>query len=83
MYSVHKYMGLDAYEVQYFIEQVGLAAASFGVSSDDVTYVGGVLQASFGVKCAPKTNLGVTKWPKELQSICIDVSSRLRWLQST
>ena len=29
MYEVHKFMAIDAYEFQYFVQQVGLAAASF------------------------------------------------------
>lgn len=73
MYSVHKYMGLDSYEVGYFIEQVGQAALSFGVSTQDVTYVGYTLQGYFGNKCAPKTSV-LPKSSKELQSICIAVS---------
>ncbi|KAK5173301.1 uncharacterized protein LTR77_001982 [Saxophila tyrrhenica] len=70
MYNVHKYMALDSYEVGYFIEQVGLAATSFGVSTGDVELVGYTLQGYFGNKCAPKTSV-MSKWKKELQSICI------------
>jgi hypothetical protein len=44
MFEVHRFMALDAYEVQYFIEQVGLAALSFGVSADDAEAVGHTLQ---------------------------------------
>ena len=73
MYEVHKFMSLDAYEVQYFIEQVGLAAASFGVAEADVMFVGSALQKYFGYKCSPETMV-LPKTKKELQSICIDVS---------
>lgn len=66
-------MALDPYEVQYFIQQVGLAAASFGVAMEDVQAVGESLQNAFGFKCAPKTNI-TPDWKPELQSICIAVS---------
>jgi hypothetical protein len=76
MYDVHKFMALDAYQVQYFIEQVGLSAASFGVATEDVEAVGHALQGLFGVKCAPKTSVAPS-WTPELQSICIAVSERI------
>lgn len=72
MYSVHKYMGLDAYEVQYFIEQVGLSAASFGVAQQDIEIVGHALQDAFGFRCARKSQVVPGK-KKELQSICVAV----------
>lgn len=75
MYEVHKYMALDSHEVQYFIQQVGLAATSFGVSAPDVTLVGYTLQGYFGNKCAPKTS--IANGTAELQSVCIAVSFRL------
>ena len=73
MYDVHKFMTLDAYEVQYFIEQVGLSAASFGVEATDVVAVGQALQKLFGYRCSPPTQVVPDK-PNELQSICIEVS---------
>lgn len=76
MYDVHKFMSLDAYEVQYFIEQVELAATSFGVSVADVESVGMVLQDLFGYRCAPKTSWDYAAKP-ELQSICIAVCEHL------
>ena len=74
MYTVHKYMALDPYEVGYFIEQVGLAATSFGVSKLDVTWVAATLEGFFGTKCAAKTMV-VPETQPELQSICIAVSN--------
>lgn len=65
-------MDLDAAEVGYFVQQVGLAAASFGVSNDDVTYVGGALMSLFGYRCSPAT--AVVGTDAYLQSICIDKS---------
>jgi hypothetical protein len=38
-------MGLGYAEVSYFIEQVGMSAASFGVTSEDVMTVGEALMA--------------------------------------
>lgn len=73
MYQVHKFMALDAYEVQYFIEQVGLSALSFGVSADDAELVGHALQGLFGFRCAPEGDI-VPGAPQELQSICTAVS---------
>ena len=72
MYETHKFMALNAYQVQYFIQQVGLSAASFGVATEDVTAVGEALQGYFGVKCAPETEI-IMGQGKELQSICIAV----------
>ena len=76
MYEVHKFMNLDAYEVQYFIQQVGLAAISFGVSMEDTGAVGNALQDLFGYKCSPKTSVDFVGTPK-LQSICIAVRLKL------
>jgi hypothetical protein len=70
MYQVHKFMDLDAYEVGYFITQVGLAAASFGVADEDVTAVGEALIKLFDYKCAPPTTVIPAQGP-QLQAICI------------
>ena len=72
MYDVHKYMGLGAAEVGYFIEQVGLAAASFGVADADVTAVGMALNSLFGYKCAAAATV-VPSQGDALQAICIEV----------
>lgn len=62
-------MALDANEVGYFIQQVGLSAQSFGVTNDDVAAVGKLLSATFDVKCAaPATVIPVQG--DQLQSIC-------------
>jgi len=74
MYNVHKYMGLDAYQVSYFINQVGLAAASFGVTQEDINYVAGALQALFGHKCSTALSI-VPGTGKDSQAICIAVST--------
>jgi len=70
MYQVHKFMDLNAAEVGYFIEQVGLSAASFGVAMSDVQLVGNTLNKAFGYKCAPDMVIIPTQ-PAALQSICI------------
>lgn len=74
MHNVHKFMDLDANEVGYFIEQVGLSAASFGVAMADVQYVGTALQTLFGQRCAQATDI-VPGASAELQTICVAVSS--------
>ncbi|KAF2209774.1 hypothetical protein CERZMDRAFT_46514 [Cercospora zeae-maydis SCOH1-5] len=69
-YSVHQYMALSNAEVGYFITQVGLAAASFGVTEEDVTAVGTALTDAFGYRCAPPAAIPPTA-SAELQAICI------------
>ena len=63
-------MDLDQYEVTYFIQQVGLAAASFGVAKEDIQAVGEALGMLFNYKCAPATTAIKAQGPA-LQSICI------------
>lgn len=75
-YQVHKYMGLSNKEIGYFINQVGTAAASFGVSEEDVAAVGKALTDAFGYKCSPPAAIPATATPA-LQAICIAVSSAL------
>ncbi|KXS22409.1 hypothetical protein M427DRAFT_40295 [Gonapodya prolifera JEL478] len=70
MFEVHKFMGLNKTEMDFFITQVALAAQSFGVASADITVVGGLLNSAFNQKCLPAAPL-VAGAPAELQSICI------------
>lgn len=60
-------MALDANELGYFIQQVGLAALSFGVSQADATAAGTALQTLFGYRCSPPAN--IVGGP-QLESIC-------------
>ena len=53
MFEVHKFMQLNQYEMGYFIEQVALSAASFGVTDNDVITVAGALMQYFGYQCQP------------------------------
>lgn len=76
MYNVHKFMDLSPAEVGYFITQVGLAAASFGVATADVTAVGMALTELFDYRCAPPTVV-VPAQGAQLQSICIQESCPL------
>lgn len=71
----HRFMDLDAAEVGYFVQQVGLAAASFGVSSSDVASVGSALMSLFGYRCSPAT--AIVSTDPMLQSICIAQSCPL------
>ncbi|KAK4496052.1 hypothetical protein PRZ48_013321 [Zasmidium cellare] len=70
MYQVHKYMGLSDAEFTYFVEQVGLSAASFGVADADVKAAGQALTEAFGYRCAPPAAIPSTAKP-DLQAICI------------
>lgn len=63
-------MALDPYQVGYFITQVGLSAASFGVTKEDVTAVGMALNKLFNYKCSPATTV-VKSQGNVLESICI------------
>ncbi|KAF2637677.1 hypothetical protein P280DRAFT_406352 [Massarina eburnea CBS 473.64] len=69
MASAHMFMDLGPSEVGYFIQQVGLAATSFGVSTDDVTAVAGALDMLFGYRCSPATEV-IPEQGKTLNSIC-------------
>ncbi|KAI9653890.1 MAG: hypothetical protein M1829_001116 [Trizodia sp. TS-e1964] len=71
MYTVHKFMKLDPYQMEYFITQVGLAAVSFGVTVDDITIVGKALQGAFSFKCAPAVEL-IKGQGAQLPSMCTD-----------
>ncbi|MCJ1363320.1 hypothetical protein MMC16_002427 [Acarospora aff. strigata] len=69
-YRVHKFMSLDQYQVGYFIQQVGLSAASFGVATEDVNAVGMALTKLFDYKCASPTTAIPQQGP-QLQAVCI------------
>lgn len=71
MYSVHKFMDLNLAEMTYFIQQVGMSAASFGVAESDVKAVGEALNKLFNVRCAPPTEV-IKGQGQQLQSICIN-----------
>lgn len=74
MYKVHKFMRLNNAEVTYFIQQVGLAAASFGVAAKDIQAVATALNTIFNVRCAPPVQVIKAQGP-QLQSICIDAKT--------
>ncbi|EME40748.1 hypothetical protein DOTSEDRAFT_74325 [Dothistroma septosporum NZE10] len=69
-YSVHRFMDLDAAQVGWFIEQVGMSAASFGVADADVEAVGMALNKAFGYRCSPPAAIPATASPA-LQAICV------------
>jgi len=62
-------MDLTPSELGYFITQVGLAATSFGVSTEDVTAVAGALNKLFGYRCSPPTTV-IPEQGATLNSIC-------------
>ncbi|KAF5484551.1 hypothetical protein CGCS363_v014975 [Colletotrichum siamense] len=73
MYQVHKFMDLDMNELGYFIQQVAMAAASFGVAQDDLQAVGKALSQLFGMRCSPPATAIPAQGP-QLQAICIENS---------
>lgn len=73
MAQVHAFMDLDTAQNSWFIENVGLAALSFGVSMDDVKTVGTTLNNTFGYRCAPKVQ-PIAMYPPTYESICQNVT---------
>jgi hypothetical protein len=67
-------MDLSYAEVGYFITQVALSAASFGVAQSDLQIVGTALGSLFDVRCAPPT-IVIPAQGAQLQSICTDAST--------
>lgn len=63
-------MDLSAAEFAYFVQQVGLAARSFGVLEDDIALVGKALNDTFGFKCSANTTV-VKGQPSAEQAICL------------
>ena len=63
-------MALDPYQVGYFITQVGLSAASFGVAASDIAAVATALNKLFNYRCSPPTVVVPAQGP-QLESICI------------
>ena len=70
-YQVHKFMNLTKYEMDYFITQVGLSAASFGVATSDVMAVGTALNDTFNQRCSPPTVV-IPAQGEQLQAICVN-----------
>lgn len=62
-------MKLDENELGYFIQQVGLSAASFGAATDDVTAVGDALSKTFGYRCSPEVAVIPAQGP-QYQAVC-------------
>jgi uncharacterized membrane protein YgcG len=70
MYKVHKFMDLGPAEMGYFIQQVALSGASFGVAQDDLQIVGQSLNAAFNLRCAPEAEI-IPGQGAQLNSMCI------------
>lgn len=62
-------MALDYNEMSYFNQQVGLAAASFGVADEDVAEVGTALDKLFSYRCSAPTTV-IPEHGPQLQSMC-------------
>ncbi|OAQ96165.1 hypothetical protein LLEC1_02110, partial [Akanthomyces lecanii] len=73
MYKVHKFMNLGKPEMDYFITQVAMAAASFGVAKDDITVVGKALGDNFNMRCSAPAEVIKGKGAQP-QAICIKSS---------
>ena len=64
-------MNLSKAEMNYFITQVGLSAASFGVAPADVAIVKTALNDTFNRRCSAPVAV-VPSQPAQLQAICIN-----------
>ncbi|UKZ77029.1 hypothetical protein TrVFT333_004745 [Trichoderma virens FT-333] len=71
LYQVHKFMALDSAELTYFIQQIALAAQSFGVAASDIEIVGNALSNAFGMRCATPATVIKVQGP-QLPAICIE-----------
>lgn len=69
-------MALDPNQIGYFITQVGLSAASFGVAQSDISAVASALFSLFDYKCSPPVTVVPEQGPV-LDSICLDVTCPL------
>jgi len=67
------FMALSSAQIGYFVTQVGLSAASFGVAQSDIAIVGTALEKLFGYRCSPPTTV-VAAQGAQLQSICTDTT---------
>ncbi|OCK77456.1 hypothetical protein K432DRAFT_418620 [Lepidopterella palustris CBS 459.81] len=76
MANVHRFMNLHSKQVGYFIHQVGLAATSFGVATDDATTVGIALAKLFGYCCSLPTTV-IPEAEPQLESIFQNASCPL------
>ena len=66
-------MALDPFQMGYSIEQVGLAATSFGVTVEDATAAGMASNKLFDYRCSPPTMVVKAQGP-QLQSMYTDPS---------
>src|SRR5438045_824365 len=62
-------MVLSYADMGYFITQVALSAASFGVAQEDIAVVGAALGKIFDFKCSPPTTV-IPAQGAQLQSMC-------------
>lgn len=76
MYEVHKFMVLNSAEMGYFITQVALSAASFGVAEADIAAAGTALNGAFNNRCGAAIVV-VPETAAAFQSVCTDESCPL------
>ncbi|CAO1634875.1 unnamed protein product [Parajaminaea phylloscopi] len=75
MSKVHRFMNLNYIENSYFIQEVGKAATSFGVTAEDATAVGNTLNMLFNYRCSPA--ISFPSGANASQSICLASSCPL------
>ena len=76
LYEIHKFMALNPDDLGYFIEQVGLAAQSVGLTQAEATKITDAMAEGLTYRCKPLSPLvpGGIVGP---QSICTDASCPL------
>ncbi|PWN88391.1 hypothetical protein FA10DRAFT_268586 [Acaromyces ingoldii] len=72
MSEVHRFMNLNETEMNYFIQEVGASATSFGVTTEDATAIGGALNSMFNKRCLAPASIG--GGANASQSICLATS---------
>ena len=70
MYETHKFMNLRKVDIDFFNDQVGQAAVSFGVTVEDATIVGNALDGLFNQKCSAPVKLVPSAADVGFQSMC-------------
>ena len=76
LYESHKYQALNPDELGYFIEQVGLASQSVGLTLNEATSVTNNMNEGFAYRCKPVSALVAGGIPGP-QSVCTDSSCPL------
>lgn len=76
LYQVHKFMALDPNELGWFIENVGLAARSVGISEREANIITSSMSRSLNLRCLPPIAV-LPGGPVAPQGLCTDATCEL------